>query len=414
MNSLRMKCVYCQKEITKKSSEHVIQNALGGFLETENICCPECNLAVEKNIDKDFVKIFSPITNNIDYLPKRASTESCYDGQVICAGKIYDAKFKGRKIISVPKLQQERKCGLDKIKGIVPIFFYFNLQNDVFKNGISKIAFNFAIYSGIDTEILMDFVDVKKENYNVTSIKFNNLVVPFCPLNIVDSKIEFRDEIQLYHNLILFSNGNELWCYVDLFNVFQFYVLLSEKFESSEKFLKIYAQKCQKIPLSEKHFIEDLHYVKPKHISALLTIFGMTFEECKVQRKDGEDDFSLIGRVINEKIRKESVVSNLGNLVNIGGMIEFVELLKKSTDVEKLDLSRNFSFYFDDTDSLIENHFRQYFVEKNGQIKFYPHEMMDVMQSDPEMIREYGSLKFKLMCNYILKKSALGESIYDK
>ena len=52
MNSLRMKCVYCQKEITKKSSEHVIQNALGGFLETENICCPECNLAVEKNIDK--------------------------------------------------------------------------------------------------------------------------------------------------------------------------------------------------------------------------------------------------------------------------------------------------------------------------------------------------------------------------
>ena len=57
-----MKCVYCQKEITTKSSEHVIQNAIGGILESEDICCPECNLAVEKFVDKDFVKIFSPIT----------------------------------------------------------------------------------------------------------------------------------------------------------------------------------------------------------------------------------------------------------------------------------------------------------------------------------------------------------------
>ena len=69
----------------KKSSEHIIQNAIGGILESVDICCPECNLAVEKFVDKDFVKIFSPITNNIDYLPKRASTESCYDGQVMCA-----------------------------------------------------------------------------------------------------------------------------------------------------------------------------------------------------------------------------------------------------------------------------------------------------------------------------------------
>lgn len=404
-----MKCVYCKKEITTKSSEHVIQNAIGGILESEDICCPECNLAVEKIVDKDFVKIFSPITNNIDYLPKRASTESCYDGQVMCAGQFYDAKFKGRKIISVPKLQQERKCGLDKIKGVVPKLFYFNLQNDVFKNGISKIAFNFAIHSGINPDFLMDFVNVEKDGFNVSSIKFKNLVIPFCPLNIVDSKIEFRNEIQLYHNLILFSNGKELWCYVDLFNVFQYYVLLSEKIESSEKVLRIYAQKCQKIPLSEKHYVEDLHYVKPKHISALLTIFGVTYEECKAQRKEGEDDFSLIRRVINEKIRKESVVSSLSDLVNVGGMVEYIDLLKNSSDTGKINLHHNFSFYFDENDNLIENNFRQYFIDGDGQIKFYPHEMIDVMQSDSKMIREYSSMKFKLMCNYILKTTALGK-----
>ena len=42
------RCVYCGKVITKSSKEHVIQNALGGKYESEDICCGECNNYVSK------------------------------------------------------------------------------------------------------------------------------------------------------------------------------------------------------------------------------------------------------------------------------------------------------------------------------------------------------------------------------
>ena len=38
-----MKCIYCEETILKVSKEHIIQNALGGELQSEDICCDECN-----------------------------------------------------------------------------------------------------------------------------------------------------------------------------------------------------------------------------------------------------------------------------------------------------------------------------------------------------------------------------------
>lgn len=42
----RDNCVYCGKPIIKRSREHIIQNALGGLYESEDICCDECNNCV--------------------------------------------------------------------------------------------------------------------------------------------------------------------------------------------------------------------------------------------------------------------------------------------------------------------------------------------------------------------------------
>lgn len=43
-----MKCIYCEETILKVSKEHIIQNALGGELQSEDICCDECNNKNEK------------------------------------------------------------------------------------------------------------------------------------------------------------------------------------------------------------------------------------------------------------------------------------------------------------------------------------------------------------------------------
>lgn len=37
------RCVYCGNKITKKSKEHIIQNAIGGLYESDEICCDICN-----------------------------------------------------------------------------------------------------------------------------------------------------------------------------------------------------------------------------------------------------------------------------------------------------------------------------------------------------------------------------------
>ena len=37
--------------------------------------------------------------------------------------------------------------------------------------------------------------------------------------------IELNTKLELYHNLILFSLANNLWCYIDLLNTFQYYIL---------------------------------------------------------------------------------------------------------------------------------------------------------------------------------------------
>ena len=45
----RDNCVYCGQPIIKRSREHIIQNALGGLYESEDICCDECNNCVISN-----------------------------------------------------------------------------------------------------------------------------------------------------------------------------------------------------------------------------------------------------------------------------------------------------------------------------------------------------------------------------
>ena len=65
-------CVYCEKEIIQQkrpkndkdyskayiSSEHIIQNALGGRIESKDICCDRCNYHIERIVDQKFNKIY--------------------------------------------------------------------------------------------------------------------------------------------------------------------------------------------------------------------------------------------------------------------------------------------------------------------------------------------------------------------
>ena len=80
---------------------------------------------------------------------------------------------------------------------------------------------------------LIKGLEVKSVNNKIEDISFKYTVIPFVPLNPLDKHIELNTDMELYHNLILFSQDNMLWCYVDLFNTFQFYVLLCDSWDES-------------------------------------------------------------------------------------------------------------------------------------------------------------------------------------
>jgi hypothetical protein len=60
----KVKCLYCNEEInsSNESSEHIIQNAIFGRLESESICCKKCNSLLSK-FDSEFCNQFSWITS---------------------------------------------------------------------------------------------------------------------------------------------------------------------------------------------------------------------------------------------------------------------------------------------------------------------------------------------------------------
>lgn len=84
-----------------------------------------------------------------------------------------------------------------------------------------------------------------KDDDKITNINFKYPVIPFVPLNPMDSYIELETDLLLYHNLILFSQDNNLWCYVDLFNTFQYYVCLTDKWPKAKKYQNPIFSNCK-------------------------------------------------------------------------------------------------------------------------------------------------------------------------
>lgn len=171
---MREKCIYCGSIISKRSKEHIIQNALGGLYESEDICCDKCNNYISKHIDAPFTRIFNPIISQIENFVKTNNTNSSppYSGKAIYNGELYSVTIKNGKVVSCPELSKKLKCDVSKIP-LEILFYDFPINNDSFKNGIRKIAFNFALEKGIDFDKLKKGVEIKQTDGELEDIIFN-------------------------------------------------------------------------------------------------------------------------------------------------------------------------------------------------------------------------------------------------
>ena len=397
------RCVYCGNKITKKSKEHIIQNGIGGLYESDEICCDICNGFLSKNIDEPFTRIFNSITSMINNLTKTNNTKSypLCTGKAIYENKIYDVQIKKGKIVGCPELSKKLKCNINDIP-LHLISYDFIIDNKSFNNGIKKIAFNFAIAKGIDINKINKGLDMIIEQNQLKKIEYNYEMIPFFPLNPMDEYIELNTDLELYHNLILFSQDNKLWCYVDLFNTFQYYVLLSDEWNSKNKVLETYLQLVQKIDKTPR----ELYIRKPKHMLTYSMLYNV--KACK--------DIDEFKKRINVAIQKESQKKKMSEVISYklnGGYFkpEILQKMKKETAKEYLKKDMYFHLkslllYFDEEDKIKESTFRQVtLINKNDEIASYPLLINILFANGTINIKEYTYKKFERLNKFLIEEN---------
>ncbi len=293
-----MQCVYCPADIdeSNSSSEHIIPNALGGLLESNKICCKECNTKFGETADSDFTKTFAAITENINIKKSRVTAPSKYKAIVEdMMGKKYNAEMKGKKIWTVLSNEGKYMNNSIDIKTLEPIEYKFEVKNDVFKIGFTKIAFNYAVHCGIEPRYLDAVYDFEN-----SKLKNKLMVIPFIPLNFFDKCIEYEKINDLKHAIILFSHNNILAAYIELFSTFQFYVVLSNDWKGDE----IYESYCQLVEKKEFDINKEKENIKISSYKDMMIIadqyqldYSSNFEEIEfkaleaIRKKEYEIDY---------------------------------------------------------------------------------------------------------------------------
>lgn len=386
------KCIYCGKEITKRSSEHIIQNALGGLLESSDICCPECNNYISQGIDAPFTKIFNPIISQITNFSKSNNPKSMpsYTGKVIYEGKLYTANIKGNKVVGCPELSRELRCDISKLP--LQIFAYdFNVDDTAFKQGIAKIAFNYAMSQNVDFDYIKAGLKVDKSGHIVNSIKYDYKLVPFFPLNIVDSCIELGTISDVYHNLILFSQHNCLWCYVDLFNTFQYYVLLSETIPDDKTIYANYAQTLRKLDRDISFLSDRLDY---KDIASIARQYGVE------PSMDMKVFSARIKNVVNSKSQKIPLEELISPRIK---SVRVQNIMSPQHDISRLkELMIALQMYLDEEENLQEQNFRTITPGSEYlEVFSYPYLLAKTLAHDQEKFRTYATKKFKRLNQFL-------------
>lgn len=390
----RENCVYCGKKIIKRSREHVIQNAIGGLYESEDICCPECNNYISKFIDAPFTKIFNPIIGRIENFSKTnntKSTPSC-TGKILYDNKIYNAFIKNGKVVGCPELSRELKSDISKLP-LQIVSYDFELGNEVFHTGMVKIAFNYALDKGIDLDILKPGLNIEKTGNDIQKISFTYPMIPFCPLNPIDKYIELDTDLRLYHNMILFSQENMLWCYIDLFNTFQYYVLLSDKLPKNINVYDNYAQTLQKIDRTEP----ELDIYRPKDILIYAQQYGV--EPCL----DKEEFSRRIKNAIAKKSQKKDLVNIISEKISYIPTEYFVNSTKDYKNI--LPLLNSMRLYFDDENNILIKNFRTITSDAKGHHKSYPYAINEVLREDQTLLRSYTMSKFNRLTAFLCNKT---------
>ena len=412
-------CVICGNPITEDniSSEHIIHNAIGGILEDEHIYCKTCNGKYGTNEDKAFTDIFIPFVEGLKVRKNRKTKGTPYTGIMYDQdGNLYHIEYKAGKVWTV-RDSEGKFVGHQASPDMVFGGYDFKLDNDAFKAGISKIAFNYAIHCGIKPEMMNKLFDNDRK-----SLVYKPIIFPFIPMTPFDAIMEAQEPERLFHALRLFNINNILYAYVELFSTFQFYVVVSDNYRADGTgFLgNIDNKYCNYIVANEKadeELLKDLTPYSPKDADIIMTQYRISKDDAVEKAKrspeyDSDNKSSnwalicaAIGDIAYNKCRTAAYEKDYGEVINqIYDKINFVELMKdimedsfNSKDLDSInDFTESFQFYtvYDD-DCVNIDYYKQILPDGRA----YPEKIYKSLLQKNNNAAEYTKSKFRMLSN---------------
>lgn len=291
--------------VTRQHGEHIIQNAIGGALISEDILCETCGGKLGRTVDTAFATALAPLTVLLD-LPRDRGDYSrvgatlvaktveavplenvqftlCNDFSVVPRQpvSIRDDVKRSVTVIGATQRQAEQYANSQQIQALIAGGYTLELSTNAAAHaqsllvpvgpnskavlrGVLKIAIGYASSNGVprqDFEHLLDQDDLTDSDAVLGSTVF-----PYYPTT--DAERFFETEKHTHedwyptHHLYLFNQGADLYCYVELFGTIQKYVHLTGRY-AGQPLMKKFVQKAEKWEFDEQTFtardLKDLH-----------------------------------------------------------------------------------------------------------------------------------------------------------
>ncbi|HBZ8138982.1 TPA: hypothetical protein MM266_005735 [Klebsiella pneumoniae] len=462
-------CYLCGNDFNENSTvdhgEHVIQQAIGGNLVSKGILCKKCGGELSRKIDNPFNAIFEGIATRLDIKKDRKANKSpSIPGTIVSEKDAYGMNLKDTKVfwknfkVSPIKpfhrftedykkvIIYSQKKNFENHKSIVQkeiqsmeldtppeiimcddidcnVQYHFPMDNIAFKRGVAKIAIGFACTHGISRETLNLALKISEDNHGYIDEEI--ILVQYAPLSIIDRIIE-NDKASLAnypsHNLILFTSKKDpslLWCYIELFSTFQYYVLLSDSYDGKP----VYEYHYQRIEKSDDYvFTPDRRHYKERNL--ILGGLGITDERIQSayeKQKDNKNKKSLEQieiDIIREETNKQKNKADFERDIN--NFVDYCSqkiLLNNDLDIEfMMNFKRNFSLFsrvaFNDEDEVEIfdiSSYRRYYIE-NEKLVDYPEALNLMKMCAGSELRKYSFYKFNQLESYSQNK-ALREKV---
>lgn len=353
--------------MTRQHGEHIIQNAIGGALISEEILCEACGGKLGRTVDTAFATALAPLTVLLD-LPRDRGDYSRVGAKLVAkaaeAAPLQDVQFtlysdfsvvprqpvslrddpkRLVTVIGATQRQAEQYANSPQIQTLVAEGYTLELSTNaaayaqnllvpvgpnskVVLRGVLKIAIGYASCCGVprkDFEHLLDQDDLTKSDAMLGATVF-----PYYPTT--DAERFFETEKHTHedwyptHHLYLFSQGADLYCYVELFGTIQKYVHLTSRY-AGQPLMQKFVQKAEKWEFDEETFtardLKDLHILAGE--------FDVTMKDR--QWEDIQKDVLNRARSRAYSLEPDNTIEKVRNLI---GLLAQFSLLKNANQFE--------------------------------------------------------------------------------